>query len=144
MRYVELQSIADDFHHHGMRRYMKGHYLAEVSDGAIEALIGRGVAADGEADWTRVPNGGLQAYGGAIAEVADDESAFSHRGTVVEWGGAAKWRDPGEDEERIAAARAYGAAMEPFSTGVYVNAHQEARRGCDARTTTPSSLASRS
>jgi FAD/FMN-containing dehydrogenase len=122
MRYVELQSIADEFHGHGTRRYMKGHYLAAVSDGAIEALIGRGVADGVSADWTRVPNGGFQAYGGAIAETADDDSAFSHRGAVVEWGGAAKWLDPVEDEERIAAARAYGSAMEPFSTGVYVNA----------------------
>jgi FAD/FMN-containing dehydrogenase len=121
MRYVELQSIADDFHHHGKRRYMKGHYLTELSDGAIEAFIGRGVAPGAKPEWTRVPNGGFQAYGGAIAEVGDDEAAFSHRRTLVEWGGAANWLDPAEDEERIAAARAYGAAMEPFASGVYVN-----------------------
>jgi FAD/FMN-containing dehydrogenase len=122
MRYIELQSIADEFHVHGRRRYVKGHYLAEVSDGAIEALIGRGVAAGAEPDWSRVPNGGFQAYGGAIGEVANDESAFSHRGTLVEWGGATSWLDPAEDDERIAAARAYAAAMEPFATGMYVNA----------------------
>jgi hypothetical protein len=29
--------------------------------------------------------------------------------------------DPAEDHTRIAAARAYGAALAPFSTGVYVN-----------------------
>jgi hypothetical protein len=121
MTYVELQSIADDFHHHGKRRYMKGHYLTELSDGAIDALIGRGVAAGAEPDWTRVPNGGFQAYGGAIAEVGDDEAAFSHRRALVEWGGATSWLDPSEDQERIAAARAYGAAMEPFASGVYVN-----------------------
>ena len=121
MRYVQLQGIADEFHHHGKRRYMKGHYLTEVSDGAIEALIGRGVSADAEPDWTRVPNGGFQAYGGAIAEVADDEAALSHRGTLVEWGGATNWLDPAEDDGRIAAARAYGASMEPFASGVYVN-----------------------
>jgi FAD/FMN-containing dehydrogenase len=121
MGYVELQSIADAFHRHGTRRYMKGHYLTELSDGAIEALIGRGVAAGAEPDWSRVPNGGLQAYGGAIGEVADDASAFSHRGALVEWGGAARWLDPAEDSERIAAARAYGASMERFASGVYVN-----------------------
>jgi FAD/FMN-containing dehydrogenase len=122
MRYVELQGIADAFHHHGKRRYMKGHYLTELTDGAIEALIGRGVADGAEPeDWARVPNGGFQAYGGAIAEVGDDEAAFSHRRTLVEWGGATSWLDPGEDDERIAAARAYGAAMEPFASGVYVN-----------------------
>jgi FAD/FMN-containing dehydrogenase len=121
MRYVELQGIADEFHHHGRRRYMKGHYLTELSDGAIDALIGRGVSAGVEPDWTRVPNGGLQAYGGAIGEVADDDAAFSHRGTLVEWGGATNWLDPAEDDARITAARAYGAAVEPFASGVYVN-----------------------
>ena len=35
---------------------------------------------------TGVPNSGFQAYGGAIGQVADDESAFSHRHTLVEWG----------------------------------------------------------
>jgi hypothetical protein len=122
MRYTELQSIADEFHHHGRRRYMKGHYLTEVSDGAIEAFIGRGVAGGAEpSDWSRVPNGGFQAYGGAIGEVDDDDAAFSHRRTLVEWGGSTSWLDPAEDAERIAAARAYGAAMEPFARGVYVN-----------------------
>jgi FAD/FMN-containing dehydrogenase len=122
MSYVELQSSGDEFHHHGRRRYMKGHYLREVSDGAIEALIGRGVSSEDEPeDWTRIPSGGFQAYGGAIAEVEDDASAFSHRRTVVEWGGSTSWVDPAEDEARMRAARAYGAAMEPFASGVYVN-----------------------
>jgi FAD/FMN-containing dehydrogenase len=122
MSYVELQSIADENHHHGLRRYSKGHYFTELSDAAIDAYLSRGVAADDpEPDWLRIPAGGFQAYGGAIADVGDDESAFSHRATLVEWGGATSWVDAGEDEERIAAARAYGAALEPFASGVYVN-----------------------
>ena len=121
LRYVELQGIADEFHHHGRRRYMKGHYFTELSDEAIDAFIGRGVSSGAEPDWTRIPNGGFQAYGGAIGEVDDDEAAFSHRGTLVEWGGATNWLDAAEDDQRIAAARAYGAAMEPFASGVYVN-----------------------
>ena len=79
----------------------------------IDALIGRGVPEGSNPDWTRIPNGGLQAYGGAIGEIGNDEAAFSHRGTLVEWGGSASWFDPAEDEQRIDAARAYGAAIEP-------------------------------
>ena len=33
----------------------------------------------------------------------------------------AAWTDPAKDDEVIAAARCYGAAVEPFSSGVYVN-----------------------
>ncbi len=123
MTYVELQSIADERHHHGVRRYSNGHYLTQLTDAAIDAFLSRGVAADRrEPDWGRIPNGGFQAYGGAIAEVGDDESAFSHRDALVEFGGATSWLDRAEDEERIAAARGYGAAIEPFASGVYVNA----------------------
>jgi FAD/FMN-containing dehydrogenase len=121
MSYVALQSIGDENHGHGRRRYAKGHYLAELPDEALEAFATRGVDSVTGADASRLPNGGFQAYGGAIAEIGDDEAAFSHRGTLVEWGCGVAWTDPSEDDERIAYARAYAAAMEPFASGVYVN-----------------------
>jgi hypothetical protein len=64
----------------------------------------------------------LQAYGGAIAEVPDDATAFSHRATLFELVAANGWTDPAEDEVRMAAARRCAAAIEPFASGVYVNA----------------------
>jgi FAD/FMN-containing dehydrogenase len=123
MSYVELQCISDNPNGHGQRRYSKGHYLTDLGDAAIDAFLARGVSASAtDPDWTRVPNGGFQAYGGAIADVGDDDGAFSYRGTLVEFGCGTTWLDPNEDRERISAARAYGAAMEPFANGVYVNA----------------------
>jgi FAD/FMN-containing dehydrogenase len=122
MSYLELQGIADERHHHGARRYSNAHYLTELSDRAIDAFLSRGVPASTEPDWSRVPNGGLQAYGGAVADVPDGESAFSHRDTLVEFGGGTSWLDAVEDDARLASARAYGAAIEPFASGVYVNA----------------------
>jgi FAD/FMN-containing dehydrogenase len=123
MSYVELQSISDDPNAHGRRRYSKGHYLTELSDGAIDAFLARGLPANAaDADWSRVPNGGFQAYGGAIADVGDDDAAFSHRRTLVEFGCGTSWVDPEQDGEQVSAARAYGAALEPFANGVYVNA----------------------
>jgi FAD/FMN-containing dehydrogenase len=122
MRYVELQSIGDERHHHGLRRYSTGHYLADLSDAAIDAFQTRGIASGDEPDLSRMPGGGFQGYGGAIADVGEDESAFSHRRTIVEFFGGATWADPAEDVERMAAARAWGAAMQPFATGAYVNA----------------------
>jgi FAD/FMN-containing dehydrogenase len=121
--YLDLQSIGDDNHLHGKRRFANGHYLTELSDAAIDAFLTRGVTApDGETDWTRVAAGGFQQYGGAIGEVSNDDSAFSHRNALVEFFGGVTWSDPAEDEERMAAARAFGAAVEPFASGVYVNA----------------------
>jgi len=119
MSYLALQSIGDDNHVHGKRRYSAGHYHTELSDAAIEAFLTRGASAD--ADWARVAGGGFQAYGGAIAEVANEDSAFSHRDAVVEFFAGFTWTDAAEDEERMASARAYGAALAPFASGVYVN-----------------------
>jgi hypothetical protein len=34
----------------------------------------------------------------------------------------ASWTDPAEDQPRMSAARRYAGAVEPFSSGVYVNA----------------------
>jgi FAD/FMN-containing dehydrogenase len=41
---------------------------------------------------------------------------------VVEFFGGQTWVDPAEDVERMSSARAFGAVLEPFASGVYVNA----------------------
>jgi len=123
MSYIDLQSAGDEHHGHGKRRYSTGHYLPELSDGAIEAFLTRGVGAgDPEPDGARMPAAGFQAYGGAIAEVGEDDSAFSNRQTLVEFFGGASWTDPAEDAERMALTRAWGAVMAPFARGAYSNA----------------------
>ncbi len=68
-----------------------------------------------------MPIAGFQAYGGAIAEVADEDSAFSHRDTLIEFFAGSAWADPAEDAERMAGARRWAASMQPYSTGTYVN-----------------------
>jgi hypothetical protein len=53
--------------------------------------------------------------------VGDDDTAFSHRDTLVEFVAVAAWADQTEDHDRMSAARRYAAAIEPFASGVYVN-----------------------
>lgn len=119
LTYLELQRMDDDLQVHRLRRYWKGHYLRELGDEAVAAFLSLGV--DGSNDPGPLPAGGLQGYGGAIAEVGSDETAFGHRDALVEFVGVAGWTDPAEDQARIAAARRYGAAVEPFASGIYVN-----------------------
>ena len=127
MRYVDLQSSGDERHVHGLRRYSAGHYLTEFSDAAIDAFLARGVPAGGpEPDWSLMPGGGFQAYGGAIADVGDEESAFSHRNTLIEFFAGSTWADPAEDAVRMAGARTWAATLEPFSSGTYVNVMADA------------------
>ncbi|MEV0156280.1 FAD-binding oxidoreductase [Micromonospora sp. NPDC050686] len=127
--YLELQQRDDTTGGHAYRRYSSAHYLPHFPTAAIEAFLLRG-AADLHAD-ADLPGVGLQAYGGAIADVADADAAFSYRGTMFEFGAGARWTDPAEDDNRMAAARRAGAALDPYANGVYVNslAIDEQQRG---------------
>jgi FAD/FMN-containing dehydrogenase len=116
LSYTELQTRDDSIESHAYRRYWKGHYLPELSDGAIEAIVGRDPA-----DAT-LPDASLQAYGGAIADVGDDATAFSHRRARFEYVAAVRWSDPDEDGLRMGAARQAAAKLDPFAVGAYVNA----------------------
>ena len=111
--YLELQSREDDLEAHHWRRYWKGHYFDELGDELIDALLER----DGEL----LPDVSLQAYGGAIAGVADGATAFSHRETAFEFVAASRWRDADEDERRMGAARGYAGTLDRFARGAYVN-----------------------
>jgi FAD/FMN-containing dehydrogenase len=116
LSYTELQTRDDSIEGHAYRRYWKGHYLPELSDDAIGALVDR------DPEDAALPGVSLQAYGGAIADVDEDETAFSHRQTRFEYVAAVKWSDPGEDGLRMGAARQAAAKLEPFAAGAYVNA----------------------
>ncbi|NED96241.1 FAD-binding oxidoreductase [Phytoactinopolyspora alkaliphila] len=116
--YVELQRMDDSVEGHTFRRYWKGHYVRSLPDEAIEAFLLRGTP-DGHGPY--LPAASLQAYGGAIADVPDEDTAFSHRDTLFEFVSATRWSDPTEDELRIGAARRYAGSLDRFASGAYVN-----------------------
>lgn len=116
--YVELQTRLDTVGGHAKRRYTKNQFIDELSDAAIDAIV-EGATQPG------APGAGLQAYGGAIRDIGDDDTAFSHRDTEFDFNTGAAWLDPSEDEDRIQGARDYAAVVEPFTCGVYVNTSGE-------------------
>jgi FAD/FMN-containing dehydrogenase len=75
MPYVALQSMLDETAPHGWRFYDRLHYLPEVSDGFIDAMLDgfEGVPTP----QSHVMTGWM---GGAIDRVAPGETAFGHRG----------------------------------------------------------------
>ena len=117
LSYVDLQRIDDTPQGHAMRRYWKGHYLSELSDEAIKSLL----RSRTEPSTGGLPNIGLQAYGGAIADVPDQDTAFAFRDTAFEYVASSRWSDAAEDDRRIALARRTAAALDPFARGQYVN-----------------------
>jgi FAD/FMN-containing dehydrogenase len=121
LTYLGLQRMSDTVQKHALRRYSKGHYLRELPDGALEAFLGRGVPSGAGDGGDYLPNVGFQAYGGAIADVPDQDTPFSHRDALVEYGAGTSWSDPAQDEARIAAARRCAAALDQYASGAYVN-----------------------
>ena len=138
LTYLDLQRMDDTLEGHEMRRYWKGNYFRSLPDEAIDAFLLRGTA-DGHGE--RLPGASIQAYGGAIADVPDAASAFSQRDAMFECIVSARWTDAAEDEERIAAARRHAAALEPFASGVYVNALSDEGAAGVARAYRPDKLA---
>jgi FAD/FMN-containing dehydrogenase len=113
LSYLALQRRDDSVQGHAVRRYWKGHYLSDLPDDAIAALLA-------ERDESS-PGVSLQTYGGAIAEVADADSAFGHRGAQFEYVAAMGWVDAEQDVARREATRSHAARIEPFACGAYVN-----------------------
>ncbi len=111
--YLQLQTREDDVEGHAWRRYWKGHYFRELGDDLIDALLDR--------DDELSPDVSLQAYGGAIADVPGDATAFARRDTAFEFVAASRWRSPDEDASRMAAARGYASTMDGYASGAYVN-----------------------
>ena len=137
LSYLELQRMDDTLEGHALRRYWKGHYFRSLPDEAIEAFLLRGTS-DGYGEL--LPAASLQAYGGAIAEVPDGDSAFSQRDAMFEFVAAARWSDAAEDGQRMSAARRYAASLEPFATGMYVNAMSDEGAAGVARAYSPAKL----
>src|SRR6202171_4401247 len=117
LSYVDLQRSGDTPQGHALRRYWKGHYLRELTDDAIEALL----QSRTELATEGLPNMARKRWGGATPEVPDQETAFAFRDTPFEYVAASRWVDPAEDDTRIALARRTAAALDPFARGQYVN-----------------------
>jgi hypothetical protein len=64
----------------------------------------------------------LASFGGAVAQVGEDDTAFGHRHAQVDFLAIARWMDLSEDEDHIEHCRANWEAPASFAdTGVYVN-----------------------
>jgi FAD/FMN-containing dehydrogenase len=115
--YVDSQSALDDLFPEGGRYYWKSHFLNELTDQAISAMI--------EHDAHRPSPESvifIRTLGGAIARVQDDETAFAHRSASFNVSVDASWSDTALDAAAMKWARSTWDALKRFSTGgVYIN-----------------------
>jgi FAD/FMN-containing dehydrogenase len=112
--YLELQTSGDEDMAWGKRFYMKGAFLAELSDAFVDAAVEHATTPRGAVS--------LWAQGGAISRVPEDAMAFTGREAAFWIGVEAEWDDAAEDEALIDWGRSTMAAFEPFTAaGHYVN-----------------------
>ncbi len=116
MHYPALQCATGDVSGPGRRHYWKGSLMWELSDPFQDAFVERGL----------VPGRGcgieLFSLGGAIANVAEEDSAYSNRGAAFDLLAAATWSDPADDAHNILITRENWSTLTPFAGGgVYVN-----------------------
>ena len=114
--YLALQKMGDEEMAWGKRFYMKGAFLDDLPDAAVDDAAERVASAPSECSI------GLWAQGGAIANVAEDATAFTGRGAAYWVGAELLWSEPERDHEYIAWGRAAMAGLKPFTrAGQYVN-----------------------
>jgi FAD/FMN-containing dehydrogenase len=114
--YLALQKMSDEEMGWGKRFYMKGAFLDELSDAAVDRAAEQVAVAPGECSI------GLWAQGGATLNVADDATAFTGRGAAHWLGAEVLWVEKEQDRDHIAWGRAAMAALKPYTrAGHYVN-----------------------
>src|SRR3954449_3996235 len=115
--YVALNTMLDPLFPKGGRYYMRSGNLAEVSPQAIASIIDAQASAPmGQAEIH------LHDFGGAVARVGADATAFGDRSAAYVLNIVAGWPDGADDESNLAWIRGVGARLDEFCTGgVYSN-----------------------
>jgi FAD/FMN-containing dehydrogenase len=115
--YTTLQRSFDAANPAGKRFFWKSEYLQGLPDAAIETFVEQADPLPGPFSAAF-----FEALGGAMAERGVSETAFPHRAAAYNFAAGAGWEDRSSDDQAIAWARRFHAAMQPYGTGgVYAN-----------------------
>jgi FAD/FMN-containing dehydrogenase len=115
--FVGWQAAFDPLLTPGARNYWKSHDFAELSDGAIDAVL---------AGASNLPGPECEIFiahvGGAMARVKPDATAYPQRQSHFIMNVHTRWREASQDQTCIEWARKLAAAAAPHAAGsVYVN-----------------------
>jgi len=110
MPYVAVQQLIDASYPWGIREYAKIAYLPDLSDEAIDAMMLS--ATEARSPFSEVI---LCPLGGAVSRMDKDTMALNVPDTNWLYFCMAKSWDPDEQEKEITWARAFMAAMRPWS-----------------------------
>jgi len=115
--YTAAQQAFDAEFPPGGLNFWKSSNLHELTDDVIDTLV---------SFYERAPSGGsfviIDQFGGAVARVPDDATAFGHREAAYDLVLVSMWTDRAESDQRIEWTRSLWDAVQPYSVeSVYVN-----------------------
>ena len=115
--FVEHQALLDASVPKGWHYYWKSHDLPPLKDDIIDIVVDHSTRITSPRSYSLIPH-----LGGAVARVAEDATAYSHRDAThaININGVWLPEDP-EPDRHIAWVRGLFAALEPYAVGVYVN-----------------------
>ncbi len=116
--YVAHQKMFDAALPHGRHYYWKSHKLGPLTDEIIDVIVEH--CAQITSPMSTVP---IFSFGGAVARVPADATAFPNRDAAHDINIVASWLpgDVGEADRHIDWVRRFFGALEPHSRGMYVN-----------------------
>lgn len=111
-----VQKTIDEEYGNGHRYYTKEAHVRELTPGAIDALV---------EFWKDMPMQGeveIICLGGAMSDIDEDATAFSHRQYLMWFNFAMRWDDPFKDGDYIERTRKIVDELRPWvGEGVYSN-----------------------
>lgn len=105
--------------------YLKGGFVREFPAGLIEVLTHELNAADRLGVY-------IQNANGAVADIPQAATAFSHRNALANMMLSGRWTDPTYNEQGRALVRGIWEKLAPFTDGYYVNLNDADPKGVDS------------
>jgi len=113
--FPQMQTLFDDAFPDGNQNYWKSTFVNELSDEAIDLLVEHANAVPSPLSILIV-----ELYGGAMARVGADETAFAHRTSDYDIGILSQWTDPADTATNIAWTRGVYDALQPHASGAFL------------------------
>jgi hypothetical protein len=115
--FVGWQTAFDPLLTPGARNYWKSHDFAQMSDGAVDAIVEYA---------GKLPTPECEIFvahlGGAVNRIAQGATAYPHRDAEFVLNVHTRWQEPGQDTQCVQWARDFFNVTAPHATGgVYVN-----------------------
>jgi len=116
MPYTAVQKAMDEAMPFGRHVYLRSDHLVGLDDDVIDTCVRYGTAMT-----SPMSVAVIVPLGGAVTRVGEHDTAFSHRSTPFDIDIFGIWTDPRESDRHLKWGRDFGAALQPFSRGVYIN-----------------------